>query len=93
MQRDPNDSRTIKFVGYIYLPKTTGKPITWNQLRTFSMRLGNGRITIFDKVGKPTTASSKTFSNIGEMVSLLAKEFTRRSAKRIPTTAQLRRQK
>ena len=91
MKRDPNDARTIKFEGFIYLPKDTGKPITWDHLRKMAMTLGNGRIMIFDQKGEPMTEYSKPFGNIGGMIDLLARAFTKRASKRIPTTAQLKR--
>lgn len=93
MQIDKNNRRCLKFTGYVYLPKETGKPVTWNNLRYFAMRLGSGRVSIYKENSKELIGHGKAlaFNNFGTMLHHISKEYIKRSAKRLPTEAQLKR--
>jgi len=73
-----DEARCLKFVGYIYLPKTNSKA---KDLKYYATRFGAGRLQIFDEhLRRPNRAIA---CNLGGMMKLVADEYCKRASKRL----------
>lgn len=80
MKNIKDNYRTVKFVGYLYLPKDDSD---YKGLRDFSSKQ-MGRIIINDENGKPIDARGYAFANMGQMLNRLLQEYKKRVMKILP---------
>ncbi len=74
-----NEKRCLKFTGYLYLPLDDSyKILRKNVARTY------GRIEVYDEFNKKKQSKMIAFDNVGKMVDIILKEYTKRTLKKLP---------
>lgn len=72
------ERRCLKFMGYIYLPKTDDGN---KSLRHYAAKQ-MGRLRLYDEQNKPKKGKMKAFDNVGQMLDTIMREYKIRALKR-----------
>jgi len=76
-----SERKCIKFTGYIYIPNEDSNH---DELRSYSAKT-MGRIEVFDEYNRKTGKRMEAFDNLGDMLSVIMRQYKKRVLRRVPT--------